>query len=61
MFLNFISFRNNKLKKKNYHVLVEGILSKQEADRWLELSKYSKKICLIGNNFFKLNSKKLIV
>ena len=58
-FLNFISFRNNKLKKKNYHVLVEGILSKQEADRWLELSKYSKKICLIGNNFFKLNSKKI--
>ena len=27
-FLNFISFRNIKLKKKNYHVLVEGILSK---------------------------------
>ena len=57
--VNLISFLNIKLKKKYYHVLVEGILSKKEADRWIELSKYSKKMCLIGNNFFKINSKKI--
>ena len=38
---------------------MEGILSKTEADRWLELSKYSKRICLVGNNFLALKSKKI--
>ena len=54
--LNLISFFNFKIKQKNYHILVEGILSKTEADRWLELSKYSKRICLVGNNFLALSS-----
>ena len=57
--LNLISVFKINIKPKNYHVLVEGILSKTDADRWLELSKDSKKMCLVSNNSHEFQSKKI--
>jgi hypothetical protein len=35
-------------KKKNYDLVVDGIISDIEASRWQEISKYFKKVCLVS-------------
>ena len=43
---------------KKYDIIVDGILSKPEGERWLELSKYFKNVCLICSGHFLLKAKK---
>ena len=57
--LNLFGIFKKKSKPYNYDILVEGISSDAEANRWLELSKYVKKTCFSGNNFKRNKSKKI--
>jgi len=56
--INLFSVLKIKPNPKKYHIIVDGILSKTEGERWLKLSKYFKSVCIVGNSNFSLRAKK---